>query len=315
MARLERFALLCLALVFVIAGCRGIASDTQQVGVTPVDSSSSVPQVGHIALVVFENQQEDMTLGNAHMPWLTSLARQNAYAANYFANVHPSLGNYFFLTTGQVISNDLNFAGVVDVPNLVRSIIASGKSWKAYEESIPSVGYLGDGPLPYVKTHNPAAYLSDVRNDPAQAAKMVPLDQLQTDMAAGNLPQFMFVEPNQVNTMHDCPSSNPGCNNDDKLAVGDAWAQQHLGALLNNPTFQQDGLLIITWDESWDTDSRNGGGHILTILVGTKVKKQFASNTFYQHPSVLRVICDSMRLTAPADARTAPNMAEFFNGN
>jgi acid phosphatase len=249
------------------------------------------------------------------MPYLSSLATQNAYASQYYADVHPSLGNYFMLTTGQIISNDLNFSGVVDVDNLIREIVKNGKTWKGYEESIPSTGYLGDGPLPYVKTHNPAAYLSDVRNDTAQAANMVSLDQLQTDLTAGNLPNFMFVEPNQVNSMHDCPATLPNCDNDQKLAVGDAWASQFIGMLLNNPTFQQDGLLIITWDESWDADSQNGGGRVLTILIGPKVKKQYVSTTFYQHESVLNAICGAMQITCMGNGVTAPSMKEFFVGN
>lgn len=310
------------AMLFLLAeaGCGGgsSASNTQAIvndPPPPPPPVASIPSIGHVALVVFENQREDKILNNPNMPYLTSLATQNAYAAQYYADVHPSLGNYFMLTTGQIISNDLNFAGVVDVDNLVREIIKSGKSWKAYEEAIPSTGYLGDGPLPYVKTHNPAAYLSDVRNDPAQAANMVSLDQLQTDLTAGTLPNFMFVEPNQVNSMHDCPDTLPNCDNDQKLTVGDTWAKQYIGMLLSNPIFQQDGLLIITWDESWTPDTQDGGGRVLTILVGTKVKPQYVSNTFYQHESTLNMICGAMGLTCMGNAVTAPSMKEFFVGN
>src|SRR5437016_3439094 len=130
MAAIQRSALISLAVsVLVVASaCGGSATDPAKIGGTPVVNTTSAPAIGHIALVVFENQKEDASLGNPHMSWLTSLARQNAYAANYFANVHPSLGNYFFLTTGQVISNDLNFDGVVDVPNLIRAINGAGKS-------------------------------------------------------------------------------------------------------------------------------------------------------------------------------------------
>lgn len=265
--------------------------------------------------MVFENEKEDAILGNKFMPYLTQLAQQNAYAAQFYANVHPSLGNYFYLSTGQVISNDLSFDGTVDVDNIVREVIKAGKSWKAYEESIPSVGYLGDLPYPYVKTHNPAAYLSDVRNDPSQAAHMVGFDQLNADLASGNLPAFMFIEPNQINTMHDCPGGGTSCDNDTRLGGGDSWASQHIPAILNNPAFQKDGLLIITWDESWDTDSQHGGGHVLTILVGPSVKKGFVSNSFYQHPSILRTMCDAVGVPCMGDAAGAPPMAEFFTGN
>ena len=306
--------------------CGGAASTSQSDPAAPPPSSPSppptqsarydnVPHFAHVALVVFENQEEDKILGNPNMPWLTNLAMQNAYAANYFADTHPSLGNYFMLTTGQIITNDLNFGGVVDADNIVREIVAAGKTWKAYEESIPSVGYLGDMAVPYEKTHDPAAYFSDVRNDPAQAANLVPLTQLTADMTSGTLPDFMFIEPNQIDTMHDCPANEPGCDNDQKLQVGDNWAQQNLGPLLANPDFQQNGLLIITWDESWDTDSQYGGGHVLLILVGSNLKSQYVSNTFYQHESTLRLICDAVEIPCMGNGTTAPAMSEFFAGN
>jgi len=265
--------------------------------------------------MIFENQEEDAILGNPNMPYLSQLAQNNAYAAGHYANVHPSLGNYFMLTTGQLITNDLNFAGVVSDDNLVRQIVKAGKTWKAYEESIPSVGYPDDLPYPYVKSHNPAAYFSDVRNDPTQAVNLVGFDQLQADLASGNLPNFMFIEPNQINTMHDCPGGGTNCDNDARIAGGDAWASQQLPAILYNPAFKQDGLLIITWDESWDTDGANGGGHVLTILIGPGVKQQFISSTFYQHQSVLRTICDALGIPAMGAGATAPPMSEFFTGN
>lgn len=281
----------------------------------PSGISTTVPQIGHVALMIFENQEEDKTLGNPNMAFLTQLAQQNAYAANYFADVHPSLGNYFMLSTGQIISNDLNFAGIVDADNIVREVIKAGKTWKAYEESLPSPGFLGDKPYPYVKGHNPASYFSDTHNDPNQAANIVGFDQLNADLASGNLPNFMFIEPNQIDTMHDCPGGGINCNNDARLRGGDAWAAQHIPAIINNLAFQQDGLLIITWDESWDVDLAHGGGHVLTIMIGPKVKQQFASSTFYQHESVLRTICDALRIPTMGNAADAPAMAEFFIGN
>jgi len=281
----------------------------------PPPPPGTVPPIGHVALLVLENQKEDAIFGNDNLPYLTSLARQNGYAAGYYADVHPSLGNYFFLTTGQVISNDLNFDGVVDVDNLIREIVVAGKTWKAYAQAIPSVGYLEDGPYPYAKTHNPFAYFADTRNNPSQAQNMVPFEQFATDMANGQLPNFIYIAPSQVYNMHDCPPNQQGCTNDQKLAAGDRWVQENVGPLLADPAFQQDGLLIITWDESWDTDSDHGGGHVLTILAGSKVKQQFVSNTFYQHESVLHTICEALQVPCMSAGATAPDMGEFFVGN
>ncbi len=317
----------CLSLLFGCSGGGASLNSSQTTAAVPAApapsspaSSTGIPHVGHVALVVLENQEEDKILGNPNMPYLTGLAQQNAYASQYYADVHPSLGNYFMLTAGQVVSNDLSFSGEVTADNLFREIIASGKTWKAYLESLPSPGYLDDNAVPYVKTHNPAAYFSDIRENPAQAANMVPFTQLQTDIAAGTLPNFIYIAPNQYNNMHDCEPGGdegvePGCNNDQKLSVGDTWMSQNIGPLINSPAFQQDGLLIITWDESWTIDTAHGGGHVLTILLGNNVKKSYISSTFYQHESTLRLVCDALAVPCMANATTAPSMAEFFVGN
>jgi len=311
-------------MVFVETGCGGGTTnitDPTELGpqIPPPDGTiipgyDSIPHFDHVALVIFENQELEKSFETPYMPWLTNLAKQNAYAANYFADAHPSIGNYFMLTTGQLITNNNDYPGEVTADNIVREMVAAGKTWKAYEESLPSVGYLGDKAQPYEKTHDPAAYFVDVRSVPAQRNNLVPLTQLPTDMAADALPNFMFIEPNQISSMHDCPPSQPGCTNNDKVQYGDNWAQQNLGPLLSSPAFQN-GLLIITWDESWDNDDRNGGGHVLMIVVGPGVKQQYVSNTFYQHESTLRLICNAVEIPCMGNSLPAPPMTEFFSGN
>src|SRR4051812_8389189 len=67
----------------------------------------------HVAVVVLENQNFSSIIGNANMPFLNSLASSNSLANHYFANTHPSIGNYFMMTTGQTVTNDDAFAGTV----------------------------------------------------------------------------------------------------------------------------------------------------------------------------------------------------------
>ena len=311
------------AVLIIESGCGGAATDVSSTNLastippptgTRIANYDSIPHFDHVALVIFENQETEKILDNPSMPWLNNLAQQNAYAGNYYADTHPSLPNYFMLSTGQTIATNNDYGQVVTADNIVRELVAAGKSWKAYEDSLPRPGYVGDMAQPYEKTHDPAAYFIDVRMVPAQAANLVPLTQLQTDMAAGTLPSFMFIEPNQYNAMHDCPPDNPGCDNNDKLTVGDNWAQQTLGPLMNSPAFQN-GLLIVTWDESWDNDNRHGGGHVPVILVGSGIKSQFVSSTAYQHESTLRLICNAVQIPCMGNSLSAAPMTEFFTGH
>ena len=130
--------------VVIVGGCGG--SGTSQPAPSP--TTPSVPQVGHVILLLEENHSYSTVIGNPAMPFLNSLATKGALATNYFANSHPSIGNYFMLTTGQMITQDDNFTSTVDADNIVHEILASGKTWKSYAESLPSVGYTGGDVFP-----------------------------------------------------------------------------------------------------------------------------------------------------------------------
>jgi acid phosphatase len=247
------------------------------------------------------------------MPYLNKLASRYGLAVNYFANTHPSIGDYFWLTTGQVITNDSNFSGTVTADNIVRQLNLAGKEWRSYAENLPSIGYTGGDQYPYVKRHNPFAYLSDVLNNQAQANNLVPFSQFSVDLANGQLPNYSFIIPNQYNNSHDCPPTLPNCTNADKLTTADQWLKDNLDPLIASPAFRQNGLLIITFDESVDTDTQNGGGHVMTVIISPKAKQAFQSSTFSQHQSLLRLAGEALAVgTYPGAASTAPNMAEFF---
>jgi len=239
------------------------------------------------------------------MPYLNGLASQYALAAQYFANGHPSMPNYLMLTTGQMESFDDNFSGTISDDNVVRELVKAGKSWKCYEESIPSAGYLGGDSGNYVRRHNPFSFLSDVQQNPSQAANLVPFTQFTADLSAGTLPQYAFIAPDVNDDAHN-----------GTLAQADSWLQANIAPLLANPAFQNGGLLIITFDESQMTDLQNGGGHIATVLVGSQIKKGYQSQTLYQHRSTLRLILTGSGVKAfPGMAGSAPDMTEFIAGH
>ena len=288
-------------------------SGTKTGAFTYVAPQAAVPAFDHVYVVVAENQSYSSVIGSSAMPYLNALANRYGLALNFYANTHPSIGDYFWLTTGQQITNDDNFAGTVSVDNVVRQLNLAGKNWKAYAESLPSVGYTGGDQYPYVKRHNPFAYITDVLNSQAQTNNMVPFTQFATDLGNNQTPSYSFIIPNQQDNGHDCPANIPNCTNTDKLAATDAWLKANIDPLIASPAFKQGGLLILTWDEAVDTDTQNGGGHVATVVISSRTPQGFQSSTLLQHQSTLRLMAEGIGLTSfPGAAATAPNMAEFF---
>ena len=284
-------------------GCGGgISSASGPRPTPPPVSANAVPSFGHVVLVVEENHSYSQVIGNTGMPYLNSLASQYGLATQYFANAHPSIGDYFELTTGTLAVTDDTFTGTVNVNNLARQLMTAGKSWKSYAESIPSQGYAGGDVYPYVKRHNPFAYFTDVVNSTSEVQNLVSFSQFGRDLASNQLPNFSFIVPNLLDDAHDGP-----------LEVADAWLQQNIGPLISNSTFQSDGLLIIVFDESSGGDNAHGGGQVPMLVISSKAKQGYKSTTFFQHQSTLRLILQGLGVTAyPGNASTATGMGEFF---
>jgi acid phosphatase len=267
--------------------------------------AANQPTFSHVILIVEENHSYSEVIGNSSMPYLNSLASQYGLATQYFANSHPSIPDYLMLTTGMTETLDDNFSGTITDDNVVRELVKAGKSWKAYEESIPSAGYLGGDAASYLRHHDPFSYLSDVQNDPSQAANIVPFSQFASDLANNTLPQFSFVSPDVNNDAHN-----------GTLAAADSWLQSNIAPLLAHSTFQSGGLLIITFDEGDITDLEHGGGHVATIIISSMSKMNYQSQTEYQHQSTLRLVLAASGVDKfPGLTGTAPDMTEFFSGH
>jgi hypothetical protein len=315
-----------LALLLCLIGCGGGGSNMLAPSPSPGGSPGSggggtgsgggTPPAGsiHVAILVEENEAYEAIVGNDNMPYLNSLIPQGAVANQYFADAHPSLPNYFMLTTGQTITkqND-SFTGTVTEDNIVRELVAAGKTWKSYAESLPSVGYTGPDQFPYLQHHNPFVFFSDVLNDSKQAANLVPFTQLATDMAANALPDYSFIVPNMNNDAHDCPAGMSGCTETDKLSNADKWLQANIAPLLSSPAFSN-GLLIIVFDESNENDTQHGGGRVLFLALGSKANAGTQTATFYQHENALKLTCNVLGLTTcPGAAAAASGMPEVIH--
>jgi acid phosphatase len=264
-----------------------------------------MPAFGHVAVVVLENTNYSDMVGSSSMPYFNSLINQYGLATQYYANTHPSIGNYFMMTTGQILTNDDSKTPStfpVSADNAVHELLAAGKTWKSYAEDLPSVGYTGGNTGLYAVRHNPLAYMTDVLSSTVQLQNLVPFTQFATDLASGNLPNYSFIVPNLCNDGHDCP-----------ISTADPWLQTNIDPLIKNPVFQKDGLLIIVCDESGG-DNTNGGGRIPAVIVSPAFSLvDYKSTTLYQHQSLLRLMLEGLGVkTLPGAAATAPPMWEFF---
>lgn len=301
------------------AACGGGSNGTTSSSGTGTGGSTttaSIPQFQHVFIIVEENHSYSDVIGNSSMPYLNSLASASGLATQYFADAHPSLPNYFMLTVGEgtTITGSAGDAydGIVTQDNVVRALTAESKTWKCYAESLPSVGYLGADAPPYLRHHNPFVYLSDVQDDAAQAENIVPFTQLAADLQNNTLPDYAFIVPNEYDDAHNCPAELTTCTNDQMLAPADDWLSANIAPLLASANFQN-SLLIITFDESEDSDSAHGGGHVPAVLISPSVKAGYQSTTFYQHESTLRLMMEGLGVTdLPGAAATAPQMSDFF---
>ena len=235
------------------------------------------------------------------MPYLNSLASKYGLATQYYANTHPSIGDYFMLTAGQLITNNDSYCSTLTQDNIVRHLLTAGKTWKSYAESLPYAGYTGCGSGSYVKRHNPLAYFSDVANS-SEKYNLVPFSTFAGDLTNNRLPQFSLIIPNLLHDAHD-----------GSLNTADSWLKTNIAPLIASATFQKDGILIIVFDESIDTDVQHGGGHIACVVIGPKVRAGAKSTTLYQHQNALETVMKALGLSSfPGAASSASGMTDLF---
>jgi acid phosphatase len=266
---------------------------------------AAVPAFDHIFIIVMENRSAAEVVDNdGQAPYFNQLASEYGLAANAVAVAHPSLPNYVALIGGDTFGITKDCDGCfVDAPNLVADrIVPSGRTWKAYMESMPSTCFEGDS-YPYAQKHNPFFYYDDIRLT-AQCDDIVPFSSLADDLAsADSTPSYVWITPNLCNDMHNCPISS-----------GDAWLANTVPQILQSPAFAtRTSLLLITWDED---DDSSGLNQIPVLVVARGVSPGFRSTVRYTHYSVLRTVEEAWGL-APLtanDAAASP-MADFFSAS
>jgi len=254
-----------------------------------------------------ENEEAAGVIGNASAPYLNNLTNIYGLGTQYYATSHPSLPNYLALTAGSTfgITSDCTTC-FVNSTNLADQIESSGRSWKAYMESMPSPCFVGDSGQ-YAQKHDPWIYYNDIRTNTARcAAHVVPFTQFGTDMASGSVPNFVWITPNMCNDMHDC-----------SVNTGDAWLSQQVPTILNSSAYKNNVALFIVWDEGTTnagccTDA--AGGRVAMLVISPLGKPGLKSSVPETHYSLLRTIEDSWGLARlnGAGCSCSAEMREYF---
>ena len=271
-------------------------------------AAPAVPSFSHVFVIVMENHEYGSIIGSAAAPYINGLASTYSLATNYYGASHPSLPNYLALTAGSTfgIASDCTSC-YVGATNIADQVEASGRSWKAYMEDLPSPCFMGASTGNYAMKHNPFMYYNDIRNNAARcAAHVLPFNQFWGDMSSGQVPNLTWITPNMCNDMHDCP-----------VSTGDGWLRNVVPTITASAAFRNGGVLFITWDEGSSSAGCCGdswGGRVATLVISPRVISGFRSSVAENHYSLLRTIEDGFHLAhlGAAGWSSSTPLREYF---
>ncbi|WP_308011801.1 alkaline phosphatase family protein [Actinacidiphila acidipaludis] len=236
-------------------------------------AAGAVPSPDHVVVVVMENHAYSQVIGSSSAPYINNtLKAGGANLTQSYAITHPSQPNYYALFSGStqgVTDDSCVKPGFSSAANLGSEVIAAGKTWGSYNETLPSQGSTTCKSGNYAQKHNPWFGFSNV---PVNTAKT--FAQFPTDYST--LPKMSFVTPNLCSDMHDC-----------SVSTGDTWIKNNLGAYATWAK-THDSVLVVTFDE----DNSLSGNRIPTVLYGQPVTAGSSSATTYNHYNLLRTLED-----------------------
>ena len=293
-------------------------------------SNGKLKNFQHVFIIMMENTGYTSLIGNPNAPWINFAAQTYGLATSYFGVSHPSQPNYIAATSGSTngVANDNDTT--INVTNIVDQIEASGRTWKAYMQSLSLCnGNLlasSCGNQLYERKHDPFVSYQDVQNNPARMANIVDFSQFSTDLANNKVPDYSWISPDQCTDMHGRggPSTDP-CNFGNVqglIATGDAFLSSTVNEIMNSSAWNGNSIIFITWDESGfpfvDTsgccDANPGGGHVVMLTISHSDHSARTSSVAYNHYSMLSTIEGGWQLGCLAftcDTANVPQMSDL----
>ena len=246
---------------------------------------------------------------------------QNQADCNTFNDMLPgTIG-----ANGQAIGTGCVFP--TSVPTIASQLDAAGFTWRDYNDSMgatptressvcghPALNS-SDGTQKataedqYATRHNPFVYFHGIIDDTTLCdTHVVSLDPLGHDLSnVATTANYSFISPSLCNDGHDAPCANgqPG-----GLAQVNTFLRTWVPRITGSPAFKQNGLLIITFDESANSDTSSccgeipgpnsaspgisgpGGGDVGAVLLSPCIVPGTVTQTAYNHYTMLRSVED-----------------------
>jgi acid phosphatase len=185
--------------------------------------------------------------------------------------------------------------------HLVNYLGRVGKSWKSYQENITaSCGITSSGE--YAAKHNPFVFFQDVvgsYSSPSASclSHIVDYSNLATDLASGNLADFIEITPNLCDDGHDC--SNPSVE-----TFLQSSTIQSVITYVTNPSHH--AIFVIDWDESESTNIHP----MLLIAPTSTLAGTHGITTQVDHSSFVRSI---QRIFAVDPSHLDPTTGKAFS--
>ena len=238
-------------------------------------------------------------------------------------------------TDGQAIGTGCVYPSAVQT--VANQLTAKGMSWKGYMEDMGNVptresatcghpalntqdhtqsAVQGDG---YVTRHDPFVYFHSIADDAGYCdSHVVPLGSpsgaggLAGDLqSVSTTPNLSFIAPDVCDDGHDFPCTNEP-SGVSALADIDNFLSTWVPLITSSAAYQQDGLLVINFDESSGPQSDSsaccgegpgpnsplpgitglGGGRVGAVLLSPLIRPGTVSNVAYNHYSLLASIED-----------------------
>jgi phosphatidylinositol-3-phosphatase len=303
---IKKFAAPLLAATLLIAGCTAEPEGTASDDCATILWPASLPVYDHIVVVVEENKNNDLVIGDgSYAPYINDVLRpQGANFTRSFGLEHHSQGNYFWLFSGDNHGVGFTDEDVTLAPgypfsarNLGAELIDKGHSFKGYAQGLSEIGSdIWETDARYARKHVPWISFTNVPGgNTMETSSNLRFKDFPTDAAGYHqLPTVSFVIPDLIHDMHDGPP-------EEAVARGDQWLRDHLRGYIEWAR-ENNSLLILTFDENGDDEALQGltdpasddtsiKNQIVTLMIGDHIKPgNYDEGAGITHVTLLRTL-------------------------